>query len=160
MSVILSNKLSVHDIATKSLHSYPSHGYLLYRACLALSFGTVWGQLIALGPIGKHLARVGQCIATIISPMQKFARLLLKKNEHIINAIKRKSRSIRHQYQYYYQYLHVGICSFYSSHETKSLYFADQISPWFLIKKRSEDTYHFSTICKQHPEYAELTTTS
>ena len=96
MSVILSNKLSVHDIATKSLHSYPSHGYLLYRACLALSFGTVWGQLIALGPIGKHLARVGQCIATIISPMQKFARLLLKKNEHIINAIKRKSRSIRH----------------------------------------------------------------
>jgi pyruvate/2-oxoglutarate dehydrogenase complex dihydrolipoamide dehydrogenase (E3) component len=59
MSVAIVNGLTVRDIA-RSLHSYPSHGYLIYRVALALTLRNVWGLLEACGPVGGILANIGR----------------------------------------------------------------------------------------------------
>ena len=52
MSLAIVSGLTARDIA-KSLHSYPSHGYLMYRAALALTMSSVWGSLEALRTVFK-----------------------------------------------------------------------------------------------------------
>lgn len=64
MSVVIENKLTVRDIA-RSLHSYPSHGYLMHRVALSLALGNVWGSLEACGPLGGFLARPGRVVSKI-----------------------------------------------------------------------------------------------
>ncbi|KAL3903678.1 MAG: hypothetical protein SGILL_010355, partial [Bacillariaceae sp.] len=49
VSVVIENGLTVRDIA-RSLHSYPSHGYLLHRVALSLTLGNIWGSLEACSP--------------------------------------------------------------------------------------------------------------
>lgn len=62
MSLAIENGLSVRDVA-RSLHSYPSHGYLVHRVALALSFNTIWGLLEACGVVGGILAKLGRIIS-------------------------------------------------------------------------------------------------
>lgn len=59
MSLAIVNGLTVRDVA-RSLHSYPSHGYLIYRVALAMTLSNVWGLLEACGPVGGILANVGR----------------------------------------------------------------------------------------------------
>jgi len=58
IGVALVNGLSCRDIA-RSLHSYPSHGYLMYRVSLALTLSDIWGLLSACGPLGRAASVVG-----------------------------------------------------------------------------------------------------
>ena len=59
MGMAISNKLSVADIA-RSIHSYPSYGYLLQRIALSMALHDVWGFLQACGPLGKTLGKMGR----------------------------------------------------------------------------------------------------
>jgi hypothetical protein len=59
VSVILQNGLRAIDVA-RSLHSYPSHGYLLHRLALAIAFSSLWGSLEASGAMGKCVAWFGR----------------------------------------------------------------------------------------------------
>ena len=59
MSLAIVNGLTVRDVA-RSLHSYPSHGYLIYRVALAMTFSNAWGLLEACGPVGGIIANVGR----------------------------------------------------------------------------------------------------
>ena len=70
MSLAIVNGLTVRDIA-KSLHSYPSHGYLMYRAALALTMSSPFGQLEALGPVGGIIANVGRFVSSGVSTIKK-----------------------------------------------------------------------------------------
>lgn len=70
MGFAIVNGLTVRDIA-KSLHSYPSHGYLMYRAALALTMSSPFGQLEALGPVGGIIANVGRFVSSVVSTMKK-----------------------------------------------------------------------------------------
>lgn len=61
ISVIIENGLTVRELA-KSLHSYPSHGYLSHRVALSITLSNTWGVLEACGPIGGLLAQPGRLI--------------------------------------------------------------------------------------------------
>ncbi|KAG7363098.1 mercuric reductase [Nitzschia inconspicua] len=65
MSVVIQNRLTARDVA-KSLHSYPSHGYLMHRVALSLALNNIWGYLEACGPVGGLIARPGRMISKII----------------------------------------------------------------------------------------------
>ena len=73
MSLAIVSGLTVRDIA-KSLHSYPSHGYLLYRAALSLTMRSVFGSLEALGPLGGILANVGRFVSSMAFMIKKRIR--------------------------------------------------------------------------------------
>jgi hypothetical protein len=77
MSLAIVSGLTVRDVA-KSLHSYPSHGYLMYRAALSLTMGSVWGSLEALGPVGGFLSNVGRFLSATVSTIKKRTRFLRK----------------------------------------------------------------------------------
>jgi hypothetical protein len=64
MSVVIQNRMTVRQIA-RSLHSYPSYGYLLHRAALSLALQDIWGTLEACGPVGSSLARVGRLVTKV-----------------------------------------------------------------------------------------------
>jgi pyruvate/2-oxoglutarate dehydrogenase complex dihydrolipoamide dehydrogenase (E3) component len=66
MSVVIENRLTVRDVA-KSLHSYPSYGYLLHRVALSMALNNIWGSLEACGPVGGLLARPGRFVSKLIS---------------------------------------------------------------------------------------------
>lgn len=53
----LVNKLTVRDVA-RTLHSYPSHGYLLHRCATAMATKDVAGLLSACGGVGRFLGRL------------------------------------------------------------------------------------------------------
>jgi pyruvate/2-oxoglutarate dehydrogenase complex dihydrolipoamide dehydrogenase (E3) component len=78
ISLAIVTGLTVRDVA-KSLHSYPSHGYLMYRAALALTMGSVWGSLEALGPVGGVLANIGRFTSSTASTIKKRTRFLRKR---------------------------------------------------------------------------------
>ena len=61
IGVALVNKLTVRDIA-KSIHVYPSYGYLMHRAALSLAMSDVWGVLDAFGPILKITGKAGRML--------------------------------------------------------------------------------------------------
>lgn len=65
MAVVIGNRLTAQDVA-KSLHSYPSFGYLLHRAALSLAFTSIWGLLEACGPVGALLASPGRWVSTFL----------------------------------------------------------------------------------------------
>jgi len=59
VGLAITSGLTVRDIA-RSIHSYPSHGYLLHRIALAMATSSVWGLLSACGPVGKLLGSTGR----------------------------------------------------------------------------------------------------
>jgi pyruvate/2-oxoglutarate dehydrogenase complex dihydrolipoamide dehydrogenase (E3) component len=69
MSLAIENGLTVRDVA-RSLHSYPSHGYLIHRVALALTFKSIWGQLEACGPVGGLLANFGRLLSKMSSSVR------------------------------------------------------------------------------------------
>jgi pyruvate/2-oxoglutarate dehydrogenase complex dihydrolipoamide dehydrogenase (E3) component len=73
MSVAIGNRLTVADVA-RCLHSYPSHGYLLHRVALALTFNSVWGSLEAVGPVGGVLAKVGRFVIKPFTSLKRLSR--------------------------------------------------------------------------------------
>ena len=75
MSLAIASGLTVRDIA-KSLHSYPSHGYLMYRAALALTMRSIWGSLEALGPVGGVLANIGRLVSSTVAKVNKIIRYM------------------------------------------------------------------------------------
>ena len=70
MSVVITNKLTVRQIA-KSLHSYPSYGYLLHRVALSMALNDMWGSLEACGPVGSCLAKVGRLVTKCVLRLRK-----------------------------------------------------------------------------------------
>lgn len=58
IGVALVNKLTVGDIA-RSIHAYPSHGYLMHRVALSLALSDQWGVLDAMGPIARYIRKWG-----------------------------------------------------------------------------------------------------
>jgi hypothetical protein len=69
MSLAIEKGPTVRDVA-RSLHSYPSHGYLMHRVALALPFKSIWGQLEACGPVGGFLANFGRLLSKISSSVR------------------------------------------------------------------------------------------
>jgi pyruvate/2-oxoglutarate dehydrogenase complex dihydrolipoamide dehydrogenase (E3) component len=61
LGVVMRNKLTIRDIA-KSMHYYPSYGYLMHRVALALALKDIWGMLSACGPIGRCAGGIGRSI--------------------------------------------------------------------------------------------------
>lgn len=57
MGMAITNHLTVRDVA-KSIHSYPSHGYLLHRVALAMALSNVHGLLASCGPVGEIVGNV------------------------------------------------------------------------------------------------------
>ena len=57
------NKMTVRDIA-RTLHSYPSHGYTLYRISMALATQSLSGLLSGCGPVGR-------CLSVMIRLLQR-----------------------------------------------------------------------------------------
>ncbi len=55
VGVALCNRLTVRDLA-RSIHAYPSYGYLMHRASLGLAMNSLPGVLSACGPTGRLLA--------------------------------------------------------------------------------------------------------
>jgi len=76
IGVAIVNKLTCRDIA-KSIHVYPSYGYLMHRAALSLAMGDVWGLLAACGPIGRVAGSIGRNI------QGSFQKILLKKKKNV-----------------------------------------------------------------------------
>jgi pyruvate/2-oxoglutarate dehydrogenase complex dihydrolipoamide dehydrogenase (E3) component len=65
VGVAIQNGLTVRDLA-RSIHAYPSHGYLLYRLSLSMALSTMRGFLETLGPVCRLLGRfVGGLSATV-----------------------------------------------------------------------------------------------
>lgn len=75
VGLAITSKLTVRDIA-RSIHSYPSHGYLLYRIALAMATSNILGLLSACGPAGKLLGGVGRLWvrASALSPRKIWRR--------------------------------------------------------------------------------------
>ena len=66
MGMAITNGLTVRDVA-RSIHSYPSHGYLLHRAALSMALSNSWGLLESCGgPAARVLAWLGRTIHTFI----------------------------------------------------------------------------------------------
>lgn len=57
IGLAIQNKLTVRDLA-RSIHSYPSHGYLLYRLALSMALSSTRGFLDTLGPVGRTLGKL------------------------------------------------------------------------------------------------------
>ena len=62
----LCNRLTVRDMA-RTLHAYPSHGYLLYRTSMALATQTTSGLLAGCGTVGRMLGAQIRMLARIVS---------------------------------------------------------------------------------------------
>lgn len=73
MSVIVENGLTAMHVA-RSLHSYPSYGYLLHRVALAIALGNTWGLAEASGFIGKCLAWFGRKLSKLVVFVQNLQR--------------------------------------------------------------------------------------
>ena len=65
----LVNRLTVRDMA-RTLHSYPSHGYLLYRISMALATQTISGLLAGCGSVGRLLSAQIRILARILSSLK------------------------------------------------------------------------------------------
>lgn len=64
VGLCITSGLTVRDIAL-SIHSYPSHGYLLHRIALVLATSDVWGLLSACGPAGQLLGSLGRQLSRV-----------------------------------------------------------------------------------------------
>jgi pyruvate/2-oxoglutarate dehydrogenase complex dihydrolipoamide dehydrogenase (E3) component len=74
IGVALVNKLTVRDIS-RSIHAYPSYGYLMHRAALSLAMSDIWGVLDAFGPILKIFGNVGRTVQGKLRRGKKSAEL-------------------------------------------------------------------------------------
>jgi Pyridine nucleotide-disulphide oxidoreductase, dimerisation domain len=66
IGLAVQNKLTVQDVA-KSIHSYPSHGYMLYRVALSMALSSVQGFLATMGPIGQAGGKLYGGVSRILS---------------------------------------------------------------------------------------------
>ena len=69
----LVNKLTVRDVA-RTLHSYPSHGYLLHRCATALATKDVAGLLSSCGGVGEFLGRLLRMFNKVKQYLRRSAR--------------------------------------------------------------------------------------
>jgi len=74
VGMAITNRLTVSDLA-RSIHNYPSHGYLLFRVALALALDDVWGLSEACGPVGRVLSVVGRSIERGFNGAKSMVRL-------------------------------------------------------------------------------------
>jgi len=72
VGIAITNKLTVRDLA-RSLHSYPSYGYLLHRIALSMALSDMWGLLEVCGPVGRFLAIIGRAMQSFL---RSFCRVL------------------------------------------------------------------------------------
>eukprot|EP00968_Pinguiococcus_pyrenoidosus_P024429 scaffold4678_cov242-Pinguiococcus_pyrenoidosus.AAC.3 len=73
VGVCLTARLSALTLA-KSLHAYPSHGYLLHRLAIAAATSTPWGLLSTCGPVGEVLGRCIGAVAYLVSECLRVLR--------------------------------------------------------------------------------------
>ena len=71
IGLAITNRLTVRDVA-RSLHSYPSYGYLLHRVALSMALSDVWGVLQVCGPVAGFLARIGRGFQMFIRTCKQF----------------------------------------------------------------------------------------
>lgn len=69
VGLAIQSKLTVRDLA-RSIHSYPSHGYLLYRLSLSMALSSIRGFLDTLGPICKFGGKCYGSVAAVASILQ------------------------------------------------------------------------------------------
>lgn len=70
LGLAIRHKMTCRDIA-KSIHYYPSYGYLMHRVALALALGNIWGMLGACGPVGRVVGGVGRTLQAGIDTVLK-----------------------------------------------------------------------------------------
>jgi Pyridine nucleotide-disulphide oxidoreductase, dimerisation domain len=80
MGIAITNKLTCIDVA-RSIHSYPSHGYLLHRIAMSMAFSSVWGLLESSGLIGNFLARIVRRLFIIQSNIKWIARHFIRRRK-------------------------------------------------------------------------------
>jgi pyruvate/2-oxoglutarate dehydrogenase complex dihydrolipoamide dehydrogenase (E3) component len=68
IGVAIQNGLTVRDLA-RSIHAYPSHGYLLYRLSLSMALSNMRGYLETLGPVCGLFGRVLGGLSTAASAL-------------------------------------------------------------------------------------------
>ena len=61
IGLAIQTKLTVRDLA-RSIHSYPSHGYVLYRLALSMALSSTRGFLDTLGPLCQILGKVSGAV--------------------------------------------------------------------------------------------------
>ena len=59
LGLAIRHQMTCRDIG-KSIHYYPSYGYLMHRVALALALNNIWGMLAACGPVGRVVGAVGR----------------------------------------------------------------------------------------------------
>jgi len=74
MGIAITNRLTVRDVA-QSIHSYPSHSYLLNRVALSMALSNVRGLLASCGPVGKALGNVVNLFGTASGLVRSAVRL-------------------------------------------------------------------------------------
>ena len=65
VGLAIRSKLTVRELA-RSIHSYPSHGYLLYRLALSMALSSTIGFLDTLGPICRVVGRLYGFVSRIV----------------------------------------------------------------------------------------------
>ncbi len=88
MSVILENKLSAMDVA-RSLHSYPSYGYMFHRVALSIALSSIWGSLEASGTLGRCVAWIGEKVCKVKWAFQNLRRSSVHKTWEAEGALMR-----------------------------------------------------------------------
>jgi Pyridine nucleotide-disulphide oxidoreductase, dimerisation domain len=74
IGIAITNRLTVSDVALAA-HSYPSHGYLMYRVALSMALGRIWGLLDACGPIGRSCSSIGRRLESFTLLLRRACRL-------------------------------------------------------------------------------------
>lgn len=80
MGMAITNRLTVRDVA-QSIHSYPSHGYLLHRIALSMALSNVRGLLSTCGPVGGAVGDVGSFVGSTSGLVRSVVRLPMQRRQ-------------------------------------------------------------------------------
>jgi pyruvate/2-oxoglutarate dehydrogenase complex dihydrolipoamide dehydrogenase (E3) component len=80
MGMAVTNRLSVRDVA-QSIHSYPSHGYLLHRIALSMALSNVRGLLSTCGPVGEAVGDLGGIVGSTTGLVRSVFRLPMQRRK-------------------------------------------------------------------------------
>jgi hypothetical protein len=80
MGMAITNRLSVRDVA-QSIHSYPSHGYLLHRIALSMALSNIRGLLSTCGPVGGAVGDLGGIVGSTTGLLRSVVRLPMQRRK-------------------------------------------------------------------------------
>jgi hypothetical protein len=80
MGMAITNRLTVRDVA-QSIHSYPSHGYLLHRIALSMALSDVQGLLSTCGPLGETVGSLVGFVGSAPGLVRSVVRLPMQRRK-------------------------------------------------------------------------------